>query len=96
LRALRVAPHGVVLLYGEVPDVAAKKLALERVGSLPEVTGIADRLRVAPVVRMSDDEIREHMRRGLLGEPTLRAIEIRELDDGAWQLVRGVPTGAVR
>ena len=39
---------GIMTMEGEVGDVAAKKLALERVAALPEVSGIVDCLRVRP------------------------------------------------
>ena len=50
---LRIEPDGVLVLAGEVPSVAAKKLALERVAALAGITGIVDRLHVRPATRMT-------------------------------------------
>lgn len=94
LRELRLDPDGVVLLDGEVPDVAAKKLALERVAALPGIEGIADRLHVKTSTVMTDEEIRDHVRNGLIAEPSFASLEIRELDNGRRHLMRGAPTGA--
>jgi osmotically-inducible protein OsmY len=94
LRELRFDPDGVVLLDGEVPDVAAKKLALEKVAAIPGIAGIADRLHVKPITQMTDKEIRVHVRDGLIEAKSLNSLEIRELDSGEWRLMRGVPAGA--
>lgn len=94
LRELRFDRDGVVLLDGEVPDVAAKKLALEKVAALPGIDGIADRLHVKPATHMSDKEIRVHVRNGLISELSFASLEIRELAHGEWYLVRGAPAGA--
>jgi len=64
-------------LEGEVGDVAAKKLALERAAALPEVTGILDLLRVRPAQRMGDGEIRDLVRDALLQEPAFGDFAIR-------------------
>lgn len=94
LRELRFDPDGVVLLDGEVPDVAAKKLALEKVAALPGIDGIADRLHVKPATHMSDKEIRVHVRNGLISEPSFASLDIRELENNEWHLMRGAPAGA--
>jgi osmotically-inducible protein OsmY len=91
---LRIEPDGVLVLSGEVPSVAAKKLALERVAALPGFTGIVDRLHVEPAARMTDKEIRVHLRDMLIEELSFRELEIREAEAGSFRLVRGVPTGA--
>jgi hypothetical protein len=49
---------GDLVIEGEVADIAAKKLALERAAAVAEVRGI-DRLRVAPAERMGDGAIRD-------------------------------------
>ncbi len=64
-------------LEGEVSNVAAKKLALERAAALPEVAGIVDRLRVAPATPMGDGEIADHLRDALLQEPALADCGLR-------------------
>lgn len=61
--------EGLLTLEGEVPDIAAKKLALERAAALPGESGIVDRPRVQPVQRMGDGEIRDLVRDALLQEP---------------------------
>jgi osmotically-inducible protein OsmY len=91
---LRVEPDGVVVLAAEVQSVAAKKLALERVASLDGVTGIVDRLHVTPATRMTDKEIRVHVRDMLIDELSFKQLEIREAEGDSFRLLRGVPTGA--
>jgi osmotically-inducible protein OsmY len=68
---------GTLTLDGEVGDVAAKKLALERAAALPEVSGIVDRLRVRPAQRMGDGEIRDLVRDALLQEPAFADFALR-------------------
>jgi hypothetical protein len=51
---LDIDAEGTLTIEGEAPSVAAKKLALERAAALPEVSGILDRLRVAPASPMAD------------------------------------------
>src|SRR5262249_22752164 len=58
-----------VTLQGEAPDIAAKKLALELTAAVPGLRGVVDRLRVAPGERMSDKEIRNHIRDAFIQEP---------------------------
>jgi osmotically-inducible protein OsmY len=91
---LRIEPDGVLVLAGEVPSVAAKKLALERVAALGGIAGIVDRLHVQPATRMTDKEIRVHLRDMLIEDLSFRELEIRERGASGYQLVRGVPTGA--
>lgn len=68
---------GCLTMEGEVANVAAKKLALESAAALAEVTGIIDRLRVAPAQAMGDKEIRDHVRDALVGEPALSNCAVR-------------------
>jgi osmotically-inducible protein OsmY len=58
-----------VTLQGEAPDIAAKKLALELAAAVPGVRGVVDRIRVAPGEKMSDEEIRNHIRDAFIQEP---------------------------
>src|SRR5882672_1597597 len=66
-----------VTLQGEAADIAAKKLALESAAAVPGVRGVVDRLRVAPGERMSDDEIRNHIRDAFIQEPAFSNCAIR-------------------
>ncbi len=91
---LRIEPDGVLVLAGEVPSVAAKKLALERVAALGGITGIVDRLHVQPAARMTDKEIRVHLRDMLIEDLSFKHLEIREAEADGLRLMRGVPTGA--
>ena len=91
---LRIEPDGVLVLAGEVPSVAAKKLALECVAALRGIAGIVDRLRVQPAVRMTDKEIRVHLRYMLIEDLSLKELEIREADADGVRLMRGAPRGA--
>lgn len=94
LRQIQFEDDGSLVLDGEVPDIAAKKLALERAAAVPGVTGIVDRLHVIPAMPMGDGEIRVHLRDALVGELAFEALEIREFGAGKWQLMRGVPQGS--
>jgi len=91
---LDIDSDGTLLIEGEVPSVAAKKLALERVAALPEVSGLLDRLRVTPASPMQDAEIRAHLRDAFAQEPSFTALEISELRADELVAVRGVPAGA--
>src|SRR5882672_11209578 len=66
-----------VTLQGEAPDIAAKKLALELAAAIPGVRGVVDRIRVAPGERMSDEEIRNHIRDSFIQEPAFSNCAIR-------------------
>jgi osmotically-inducible protein OsmY len=68
---------GTLTLEGTMENVAAKKLALELAIAVPGVTGIVDRLKVAPSAPMTDAEIRDHLRDLLLGEPAFKDCAIR-------------------
>jgi len=60
-----------------VPDLAAKKVALEISAAVPGVEHIVDRIRVEPAARMGDDEIPQPRprppARGAALQPLLRA-----------------------
>lgn len=91
---LRIEPGGVLVLAGEVGSVAAKKLALERAAALGGIAGIVDRLHVQPATRMTDKEIRVHLRNMLIEDLSFKELEIREAEADGFRLMRGVPTGA--
>lgn len=83
--------EGTLTVEGEVPSIAAKKLALERVASLPDVSGVLDRLRVAPASPMGNAEILAHLRKAFIQEPSFAALEITEIRGDDFEAVRGVP-----
>lgn len=70
---------GIVTLSGEVAGIAAKKLALELAASPRPVTGIVDRLRVAPADRMEDGAIRDHVCNAFLSEPAFEGYSLQAL-----------------
>jgi osmotically-inducible protein OsmY len=91
---LRIEPDGVLVLAGEVPSVAAKKLALERVAAISGISGIVDRLHVRPATHMTDKEIGVHLRDMLIDELGFKELEIREARTDGIRLVRGAPAAA--
>ena len=94
LKTLQIEADGAVLLEGQVPSVAAKKIALEKVAAIPGVVGIVDRLHVEPATQMGDGEIRVHVRDALIEEPAFERLNIRECVGRQFQLARGVPQRA--
>ena len=80
--------EGTLTLEGEVGDVAAKKLALERAAALPGVAAIADRLHVKPAVAMGDGAIRDSLRNALLQEPAFADLAISERVSGKVRFAR--------
>jgi len=88
-RDVRVAIEaGAVVVEGEVDSVAVKKLLLARAAAHPAVTGVVDRLRVAPAHRTGDGEIRDRLRDALLAEPALGEVALREVVKGTVVPVR--------
>ena len=85
---------GVMTVEGEVPSVAAKKLALERLAALPEVSAIVDRLHVAPAERMGDGQIRDLVRDALLQESAFDEMTVLEERQGELRPIRIPPTGS--
>ena len=79
---------GVLTLEGEVEHVAAKKLSLELAITVPGVTGIVDRLHVAPSIHMGDGEILDAVRNVLLHAPGLQNCTIQVKRKGTWETVR--------
>ena len=87
--------HGDVVLHGEVPRLADKKLALEHAAAVPGVVTIVDRLRVSPTIRRDDAEILRDIRDSLLSEPLLGECSIAPGEEG--ELPRAIvlfPEGA--
>lgn len=64
-------------MAGEVPDVASKKLALERAAAVPGVDRIIDQLHVIPDRRLPDEEVREHVCRDLSDDSALLPFTLR-------------------
>lgn len=80
--------NGDLTMEGEVPNVAVKKLALERTAAVPAVAHIIDRLHVAPAEHMMDGQIRDLVRDALLQEPALEECTIREWVKGKLEIAR--------
>ncbi|GEC33433.1 hypothetical protein ABIE78_000485 [Sinorhizobium fredii] len=89
LDLIRMEPDGAALLEGEVETVAQKRLALERVAAIPDLNGLVDRIRVRPAVPMSDNGIRDHLRKVLVREPAFEGLRITEWDGKGAREVRG-------
>jgi osmotically-inducible protein OsmY len=84
---------GIVTLSGEVAGIAAKKLALELAATPRPVTGIVDRLRVAPAERMEDGAIRAHVCNAFLSEPAFVGYSVRALVKQEIEPVRTLDCG---
>ena len=74
-----------------VESVAAKKLSLERIGALPGVDLIVDRLHVRPAQTMGDADIRAHLRNVFVQEPSFAGLEITELKGAAQEIISSPP-----
>jgi len=85
---------GVLTMEGEVADLAAKKLALERAAAVEGVRAIVDRLRVRPARAMTDAEIRDHLCDAILDEPVFQRCGVRCRHAGRQQSLRE-PAGSV-
>jgi osmotically-inducible protein OsmY len=84
---------GVVVLEGELADVAAKKLALDLAASVSGVSGIVDRLRVAAGERRGDGAVRDSLARMLLESPEFRTCTIRSHTNERDEVLRTVADG---
>lgn len=67
-------------MEGELPDVASKKLALERAAAVPGVAYLIDRLRVIPDRRLPDAEVRGRVCSVLWGESSFHPFTLRARD----------------
>jgi osmotically-inducible protein OsmY len=88
--------NGELLINGEVDSVAGKRRAIRRATAVPAVTTVIDELRVRPKTRMPDGEIREFLRRALIGELTLGGCSIREGIRGGFRTLRAPVTNVGR
>lgn len=79
---------GVVVLEGELSDVAAKKTALRLAGSVEGVNGIVDRLRVTPGERRGDGAVRDSFARLLLEHPELLNCTLRSRTNERTEVLR--------
>lgn len=84
---LRLA-KGRLVIDGETRSLAGKRQILERAASIPGVAVVVDRLRVAPVRRVADAELRDELLKALVGEPAFSILAIREKARGRTALVR--------
>lgn len=92
-QAIRLAfTNGEVLVSGEVDDIAAKRLAVERVATTPSVASVVDELCVRAATSMTDSEIRDLVRTALAEEPVLAGCTIREPVSGGFTTVRSPST----
>jgi osmotically-inducible protein OsmY len=90
---LRREPDRALLIEGEVETVAQKRLALERLAALPDIDGIVDRLHVRPAARMSDDGIRDRLRKAFLQEPAFEDVRIVQEKDNTEVQIRAGASG---
>lgn len=88
---LTLAATGGLVMEGELADVAAKKLALERAAAIPGIDGIVDRIRIVPAQRMGDGAIRDELRAALLQEPAFSTFAIRETAKARTETLREPP-----
>lgn len=91
---LTLNADGSVTVEAEAPSVAVKKLALERIGAVPGIGGIVDRLHVARASKMGDHEIRAHVRDAFIEEPAFKRFDIREWRHGSFELAQGAAAKA--
>jgi len=82
--------RGVAILDGEVRDIAAKKLALERAAAVVGVRGVVDRLRIAPAEQLGDGAMRDWLSRALLAQGEFNACSIDVLSKAEPRSVRTV------
>jgi osmotically-inducible protein OsmY len=80
----------VVVLEGDVGDIAAKKLALEIAGTTPEVRGVIDRLHVAPAEPRGDGEILDALAAALRETRELKNCTLRVMKRGQTDTVQDI------
>jgi osmotically-inducible protein OsmY len=81
---------GYVTLSGEVPTVAAKRVAIRLAGGAGGVKSVHDELRVETPNPMGDLEIAEHIRRSFVAERNIEEAQIDiETDTRGGVILRG-------
>jgi osmotically-inducible protein OsmY len=80
----------VVILEGDVGNIAAKKLALEIAGATPEVRGVVDRLHVAPAEPRGDGAILDALTASLREARELKNCTLRVMKKGQTLTVQEV------
>jgi osmotically-inducible protein OsmY len=84
---------GVLTMQGEVEHIMAKKRAREVAAAIAGVTGIVDRVHLAPAEKMADGEIRERVCKALLSEEMLGSCAIWAIVKGKAEVVREMDLG---
>lgn len=79
---LEVSDDCVLIMEGDVESVAAKKMAREIAGAVPEVRGVVDRLQIAPAEPKSDGEILDVLETLLLEARDLKNCTLRVMKKG--------------
>ncbi|MHB1092568.1 BON domain-containing protein [Thiobacillus sp.] len=105
---LEVSDDCVLIMEGDVESVAAKKMAREIAGTVPEVRGVVDRLQVAPAEPKGDGEILDALETLLLEVRDLKNCTLRVMkkgqpltlqeisdDDASGDILVGVKAGVV-
>lgn len=78
----------LLLVQGEVEDIAAKRLALQIARTAPGIRDVVDRVRVAVPQRRGDGAIRRSLCESMLGERELATSTIRANVKGRTQTLR--------
>ena len=79
---LEVSDDGVLLMEGDVENLAAKKIAREIASAVPEVRGVVDRLQVASGESRGDGEILGMLETLLLDARDLKNCTLRVMKKG--------------
>lgn len=87
---LDITDDKVVILEGDVGDVAAKKLALEIAGTTPGVRGVVDRLHVAPAEPRGDGEILAALAAVLQENRELKNCTLRAMKKGETETLQEI------
>lgn len=79
---------GLLRLEGEVPSIAAKRVALRLAQRVSGMQRVIDALRLVPAQVRSDGEMRDAFARVLLQQPELRNCTLRQHNKGRIELVQ--------